>query len=418
MSQDPPGRFERRWAAANARAARADLFGFLRRLHAQHGDVSRFTLWGTAVIFVHELTAVRELLMAREPLLRKPGYVKASNRGHWGDGLTTLEGDAWAARRPLLQPSFTAAHVQRRLAVVAECTEAMLARWPHEGDIDLGAELRGLTARIALRTVLDADIEGLGDPAARSGLVPLAEAWGEDFTARDARGLAMVRPRAPARMDAVRRLVAERLKGGERRGDVLSELVHARDAQGHALTHEALEGEVIQMLYAGHLTLPASLLPCWAAVYQYGLRERVAASPEAALPVLKESLRLHAPAPLLYREVAEAFEWQGWRFPAGHAVWVSPQLLQTDERYHREPERFDAARFDGRAGAPPAGAFMPFGLGPRTCIAHHLALQQMALILHRVSRQFALRPQGHRGAGFHARRCPGLGAECHAAAPG
>ena len=174
---------------------------------------------------------MRELFFEREACLRKPEFVKDSNRGHWGDGLTTLEGPAWQARRRVLRPPSGQARfgsLAGRGPVHRRHAGRVGSRLPR---VDLLEELRILTARIAARVVLDAELEGYGRARAAPECSPSTEAYGEDY-ASSAGGdptapLVMVRPRAPRRMDAVLRIVDERIASGEERGDVLSDLVQA-----------------------------------------------------------------------------------------------------------------------------------------------------------------------------------------------
>jgi len=380
------------------------MFGFLTALAERYGDVVGFELGRSPYILVNGAPQVRELFFEREACLRKPEFVKDSNRGHWGDGLTTLEWSACQARRRVLRPSFRARPVSSCLPAVAQCTAEMLNAWAPHSEADLLRELRILTARIAARVVLDAELEGYGPSAGRSGMLPFAEAYGEDYASTRTRGgdpiapLVMVRPRAPPRMDAALRIIDERIASGEERGDVLSDLVLARLPDGKRLTRDEIVGEVIQMLYAGHLTIPFSLVNFWRdTAAANGVAARIATeadhlcangAPESAtlsesycLAALKESMRLHPPAPILYREVESAFELNGFEFARDVAVWVSPQLLHSDVRYFPEPHRFLPERFvKGRLAAMPGSIYLPFGAGRRACIGNHLALHQMTLI--------------------------------------
>src|SRR5262249_29707531 len=141
-----------------------------------------FDLGRWPCILVNGALQVRELFLKHEACLRKPEFVKDSNRGHWGDGLTTLEGTVWQVHRRVLRPSFRVGSVSPRLRVVAECTRDMLDAWASDVEADLLKELRILTARIAARVVLDAELEGYGTNEGRSGVLPLAEAYGEEYT--------------------------------------------------------------------------------------------------------------------------------------------------------------------------------------------------------------------------------------------
>ena len=418
MSPPAPGRIGPAWAKRNVADSQNDLLGFLRELASEYGDIAAFDLGRARCVLVSGAPQARELLTEHERHLLKPEFLKASNRGHWGDGLTTLEGADWARHRQLLQASFTARAVAQRMAAIQSCTHEMLDRWPTNGVVDLAHELRVLTARIALRTVLGADLQGWG-----TGTVPFNEAYGEDFAGTGSGDpnapWVMTRPRAPRRMDAVLAWVDARLSGGPAREDVLSDLVHARTPQGAPLTRDEIVGEVIQMLYAGHLTIPSSLIHFWRELSRTGwgptLAQEGCALPASSaaqlqtlagtrcLAALKESLRLHAPAPVLYREVAEAFDMAGHHFSPGLAVWVSPALLHTDPRYHDEPHQFRPERFmPGHAERAAMVAFFPFGAGPRTCIGSHQSLQQMTLIALTMASRYTLKEESATSAGFHA----------------
>ena len=386
------------------------MFGFLAGLAARYGDVVAFELARSPHILVNGAAEVRGLFFDREGCLRKPEFVKDSNRGHWGDGLTTLEGTDWRTRRQLLRPSFTTAAVAARLPIVAECAADMLDRWA--AGADPARELRILTARIAARVVLDADVQGYGSVEGRSAVLPMDEAYGEDYASipgGDPSGpLIMTRPRAPRRMDTVLRLIDERIARGEHRGDVLSHLVDARLPGRGGLTRDEIVGEVIQMLYAGHLTIPSALTAFWhdiagdksdAAIADEseqlcaaGVPDPAAVSRSYCLAALRESMRLHPPAPILYREVAVPFELGGYEFPRDVAVWVSPRLLHVDPRYFPDPDRFRPERFmKGGLATASSSVYLPFGVGPRACIGNQLAAHQMTVIALLAARRFTAR---------------------------
>jgi cytochrome P450 len=415
----PPGPKGERLGQLNFQAWRSDMFGFLTTLAERYGDVVGFDLGRSPCILVNGASEVRELFFEREGRLRKPEFVKDSNRGHWGDGLTTLEGADWQSRRRILRRTFREGTISRSLPVVAECTTAMLDAWAPDSVTALSKDLRILTARIAARIVLDADLEGYGTGEGRSGAIPFAEAYGEEYASAPggdpAAPLVMRRPRAPRRMGTVVRIIDRRIESRQDRGDVLSDLVQARGPLGEKLTRDEIVGEVIQMLYAGHLTIPSTLMNFWRDIAGGDIAARIAAEadhlcanggPESTalasstcIAALKESMRLHPPAPILYREVESEFELGGFAFASDAAVWVSPQLLHHDARYFPEPHRFLPERFmTGSLGKSQWG-YLPFGAGRRACIANNLALLQMTLIALIASRRFQLTPE-RSGAGI------------------
>ncbi|KAG6495216.1 alpha-humulene 10-hydroxylase-like [Zingiber officinale] len=87
--------------------------------------------------------------------------------------------------------------------------------------------------------------------------------------------------------------------------------------------------------------------------------------------VIKETMRLHAPAPLLVPRVCkETCEVMGYRVPAGAIVLINAFALGRDEQYWGsdaesfKPERFEGGLVDFKGFN---FEFLPFGVGRRIC---------------------------------------------------
>ncbi|BCJ50105.1 hypothetical protein Asp14428_15800 [Actinoplanes sp. NBRC 14428] len=91
--------------------------------------------------------------------------------------------------------------------------------------------------------------------------------------------------------------------------------------------------------------------------------------------VVDEVLRLRPPTWLLHRATHGEETSGDWRFPARTAVMISPYAIHRDERQFPEPELFRPGRWTG--ARLPAGAYLPFGGGPRWCVGTHLAKAQL-----------------------------------------
>ncbi|KAJ0980126.1 hypothetical protein J5N97_008381 [Dioscorea zingiberensis] len=87
--------------------------------------------------------------------------------------------------------------------------------------------------------------------------------------------------------------------------------------------------------------------------------------------VIKETLRLHTPAPLLLpRECRETCEVMGYQVPAGAKVLVNAWAMSRDPAYWDEPLKFWPERFEQSTAVNFNGScyeFIPFGSGRRMC---------------------------------------------------
>ncbi|PIA57123.1 hypothetical protein AQUCO_00600094v1 [Aquilegia coerulea] len=98
--------------------------------------------------------------------------------------------------------------------------------------------------------------------------------------------------------------------------------------------------------------------------------------------VLKETLRLHPPIPLLLHETSEDAEVAGYYIPARSRVVINAWAIGRDKNAWDEPEVFKPARFLNK-GAPDFKGnnfeFIPFGSGRRSCPGMQLGLYALEL---------------------------------------
>ncbi|KAL6909751.1 hypothetical protein ACP4OV_001410 [Aristida adscensionis] len=100
--------------------------------------------------------------------------------------------------------------------------------------------------------------------------------------------------------------------------------------------------------------------------------------------VIKETLRLHLPAPLLVpRECQEQCQILGFDVPKGTMVMVNAGSISTDPEYWDEPEVFRPERFehDGKDFSGNDFEFIPFGAGRRICPGMFFGLANIELAL-------------------------------------
>ena len=93
--------------------------------------------------------------------------------------------------------------------------------------------------------------------------------------------------------------------------------------------------------------------------------------------IIRETLRLHPPAPLLLpRESKENCVLNGYDIPAKTKVLVNAWAIGRDPRYWTEAEKFDPERFIDSAVDFKGANFelIPFGAGRRICVLEFLLL--------------------------------------------
>jgi cytochrome P450 len=100
--------------------------------------------------------------------------------------------------------------------------------------------------------------------------------------------------------------------------------------------------------------------------------------------IIKETLRLHTPTPLLIpRQCQETCKVLSYDVPNGAMVLVNAWAISRDPRYWEEPEEFRPERFetDTRDFKGNDFEFIPFGAGRRICPGIVLGLANIKLAL-------------------------------------
>ncbi|NP_001352286.1 cytochrome P450 9e2-like [Mycetomoellerius zeteki] len=114
--------------------------------------------------------------------------------------------------------------------------------------------------------------------------------------------------------------------------------------------------------------------------------------------VINEALRLYPPIPVLERVCEKTFELpsalpngKSFIVKKGMTFWIPNFAIQRDEKYYNNPEKFDPERFlDDKMHS--SSWYMPFGLGPRMCIANRFAMLEIKILLFHLLARCELKP--------------------------
>ena len=417
----PPGP-QGGWFSAAASAFRDDQLVFYESCARQYGDVVATRLGPYRVWLIYHPDAIEEMLVTRaRDFLKSPG-VRRNLRPLLGNGLLLSEGDFWLRQRRLAQPAFHRQRVAGYGDVMAGFTERHVAGWADGATLEIHGEMMALTQAIVGKTLFDADVSGDAHDAAQA-----AKLLAENFGARLARvtlpfwvptpGNLRAR-RAIRRLDAiVNRIIAERRAITDDRGDLLSMLVQAQDADdGTRMTPRQLRDEVMTIFLAGHETTAVTLSWTWYLLAQHPeararleaeLRAALGGRPPAAedLPrltytaaIVSESMRLFPPAYGLGRQAACATTLSGYPVARGDIVIAPTWVVHRDRRWFDDPGEFRPERWaDDLARRLPRFAYFPFGGGPRACVGEQFAWMEGVLVIATIAQRWRVQHvPGHR----------------------
>ncbi|XP_047052356.1 obtusifoliol 14-alpha demethylase-like [Lolium rigidum] len=317
-----------------------------------------------------------------------------------------------------LKPSMLRRHVGPMLQEVEE----YFAKWGQEGVVDIKQELDQLVMFIASRCLLGKEVR--------------EKMFDEFFTLfhQIEEGVNLIsflfpyipiptnRRRNNARLKMLKvlsEIVRSRKSSNRSEDDTLQRLIDSKYRDGRSTTEAEVTGTIIGLIFAGKHTsshtstwtgacllsdakfLTAAIEEQRRIISKYGeCIDYNALSEMVTLhSCIKETLRLHPPAPMLVRKAHKNFsvrtkEGREYVIPKGHTV-ASPVLVNNIIPYiYKDPEVYDPDRFSiGREEDKAGGKFSytSFSAGRHVCTGEAYAYQQIKVIWSNLLRNFELK---------------------------
>jgi cytochrome P450 len=381
------------------------------------GDVSR--IWVTSPALVkavllderdkfHKITQIRLL----RPLL--------------GRGILTSEGAEWRWQRQASAPMFRPQDLAGFVPAFVRVTHELLGKWraapegsTHRIDVDMTRATFGVISATLLPSADAPAFE-------RSiGLFQKSGGWAQLYASMSLprwmphpglfsaqRATAMLRA-AVAGMIRERRL---REGGAIESDDLLHRLIAARDPEsGQSMNDEQLIDNALTFYLAGHETTAKALTwtlyllarsPQWTAALEEEIARVTGGAPVAAehmegfvrvRQVLKESMRLYPPVPMMSRQAVADARIDGHDVKAGASILIPIYAIHRHARRWEDPDAFDPDRFSPEREAQiPRYQYMPFGAGPRICIGMSFAMLEATAMLATMLQHARFEPtEGH-----------------------
>lgn len=334
-----------------------------------------------------------------------------------------MEEPAHMSRRRLMLPPFHGKRMGADAEMMAGVVRGEIASWPVGEPFELWPRMQAITQEVVMRSVFGPDPEGklgslrtllqqLTQALNQPKRLGMAAALGPRRLSRSSGFRAAMAPVEAALLEEVDR---RRRAGENGHKDIVSILIEARYEDGSPLSERDLRDELITLLTDG----PTSSSLAWA--FERLLRhpqklarlqaevlaeeqEQPAGGPEAVDidgaqthprgeymdAVVKETLRLCPPVPVVVRRLLEPMELGGRKLPAGTVVAPCVYLIHRDPKIYPNPRHFQPERFLGQP--PGTYTWIPFGGGTRRCLAASYAELEMKRVLRTVLSEVELRP--------------------------
>jgi cytochrome P450 len=385
-------------------------------MHRAHGDIAHWRIGPQDIYLFSDPDLIRDVLVTNQKNFHKSRGLERAKR-LLGNGLLTSEGEFHLRQRRLAQPAFHRQRIASYAGAMSDYAERSSARWNDGDTVDMHTEMMRLTLGIVARTLFDADVDN-----------EAAEIGAALTTAFESFNLAMlpftelleklpfpaVRRFNSAKETLDRiiyRMIDERRKSSEDRGDLLSMLLLATDTEGDGtgMNDRQLRDEALTIFLAGHETTANALTWTWYLLSQNTeVREKLheeidrvigdrapAYEDLAALTytrmVLAESMRLYPPAWAIGRRSLEPFEVRGYTIPKRAVILMSQYIVQRHSCYYPDPERFEPERWTPEAAAArPKFSYFPFGGGTRVCIGEQFAWMEGILLIAALARKWKM----------------------------
>jgi cytochrome P450 len=354
---------------------------------------------------------VEDVLIKRSGIFLKTPFEKRVFRRTLKDGVLSADGQLWRWQRRIMAPLFRPVDVLGYVPSMAQPAEEILAEWraaPPGSVQPVDDAMTEATFAVIARTMLKGGEPREAEIIKRATANTLAHvSWDMMYGALDM-PLWMPHPlswslsrSARQLRRAVETIIRRRQAEGAGGSDLLGRLLDARDPDsGEPMDMERLVNNVLTLLEAGHETTAKALTwtlyllaraPEWqdrvrAEIAQVCGEEHIASQQIAELritqQVLKESMRLYPPVPVMSRVAGQDTELAGKPIAKGMMAIIPIYCIHRHKMLWTDPARFDPTRFaPDKEAAYPRTQFMPFGAGPRICLGNSFAMTEATVIL-------------------------------------
>jgi cytochrome P450 len=333
---------------------------------------------------------------------------RGSSLNHLRRGLITVNGRKHQEQRRLVSPLFMPKAIWGLYPKMVESVRQELDTWQFGTTKDVFPRIVHMAMQQSIHNLLDGE-----DPAETVWLADAITELMKNTFRPGVMAFPLNLPGTPyrrmlRRADEISRRVLQMLDSRPRSEDsprFLDRLVESHRADPGRVRREDLVGQIVVMFAASHETMPKAVT--WA-LFLLTQHPRILAELRAEIQarcgdrpptfealeempllnaVMKETMRVLPPAPVLLRRVRKE------ALLGTQAVYPGDYVLVNSLSTHRDPYVFDHPnQFRPErwfSASPDSYAYLPFGAGPRTCIAKTLGTIAMNLLVSMIVQRFS-----------------------------
>jgi len=376
---------------------------------AYEGDLVAVMRGKTPIVWITAPAMIKAVLLDEREKFLKLAQIRLLSP-LLGKGILTSEGADWKWQRQASARMFRPQELAGFVPTFVRAAQAVIARWRAQpGAVQpIDRDMTEATFEVISATLLPSADARMPQAVERStGLFQRSGAWGQLYAVANLpKWLPQPGRRSMARAvgalrSAVAALVAERRANRAPKDDLLHRLMQARDPEtGQSMNDEQLVDNLLTFYLAGHETTAKALTwtlyllarsPEWTRALEEEIARVTGGSEITARhieqlvltqQVLKESMRLYPPVPLMTRQAVADTQLGAHPIRAGTSVVMPIYAIHRHTKRWEDPDAFDPARFaPEREAAIPRYQYMPFGAGPRICIGMGFAMMEATAML-------------------------------------
>lgn len=411
----PPGS-KRALPASKFLHFRRDPIGFLGR--AAGKDVAHWKMLGRDVFLVNNPELIRSVLVTDDSKFDK---LMDASKSLLGNGLTASRANLHRGQRRMIQPGFRAEQIAKFGETMVDRAQRVQSEWRDGDNFDmklqmervaldiLGATLLGQALGAQAEAISEAMTMAIGAPpnmimtGARAG-------WLEKLPLRAIRRASKGRA---VLHEVTARVIRERRAEKVKPADMLTMLLAGTsNGKGQGMSEGQLHDEVMNLLIGGFETVSNALTWICYELSQHPdaqdqLHEELDRTLGDRLPslsdfsklqftqgIVRETLRLHPPLWIIWREVLEDYRLNGCVAPMGSIILMCQYLVHRDKRFFPEPLSFKPERWTNEfRESLPKFAYFPFGGGSRQCIGDRFGFMEAVFVLATIAKRWRVKLQ-------------------------